>query len=122
MTQKSNIIRMRHMMDAANKARSFIEGKTRIDLDDDEKLALALARLVEIIGEAASKIPESVRNRLGHIPWKDIVGTRNRLIHGYEEVDNDVLWEIVKSDLPKLSNDLAIALQETSGPDELELS
>lgn len=78
------------------------EGKTRQDLDRDRKLNLSLARLLEIVGEAANRIPRQDRNRYADIPWSEIVGLRNRLIHGYDEVDFDILWQIVTEDLPPL--------------------
>jgi len=81
MPKKSDVIRLRHMLDAADKARSFTEGKARLDLDRDEKLALAHVRLIEVIGEAAAKVSAEVQERNSTIPWKEIVGTRNRLIH-----------------------------------------
>ncbi len=95
-------VRLRHMLDAARKAVAFASGHTRGDLDADEQLALALVRLLEIIGEAAKQISESVRTTHATIPWREIAGTRDRLIHGYFDVDLDVVWAIVSRDLPQL--------------------
>lgn len=78
------------------------QGRTRADLDDDRMLNLALVRLLEIVGEAASRLPEEERARFPTVPWSQIVGLRNRLIHGYEVVDFDVLWKIIEEDLPPL--------------------
>jgi uncharacterized protein with HEPN domain len=88
-------VRLRHMLDHAREAVSMVQGKTRVDLDTDRKLNLALVRLLEIIGEAAGRISKADRDRYSNIPWAEIVGLRNRLIHGYDEVDLDILWEIV---------------------------
>ena len=110
--QNRDVIRMRHMVDAATKSVSFIAGKTRKDLDSDEKLALALVRLVEIIGEAASKVTTETQNRHHAIEWRDIIGTRNRLIHAYEAVNLDVLWQIVSVDLPSLIIRLQRAIEQ----------
>ncbi len=82
MPPKSDAIRMRHMLDAAAKALLFIKNKSSSDLYADEKLELALVRLVEIIGEAAAKITPGVKQKFSAIPWNAIIGTRNRLIHG----------------------------------------
>ncbi len=87
------------MLDAARKAVEFSEGRTRNDLDSDEMLALALVRLLEIVGEAAKKVSEELRQRYPEIPWKQIAGTRDRLIHGYFDVDLDIIWSIVADDL-----------------------
>lgn len=57
-------------------------------------LALAVVRLLEIIGEAASRVPVEERARRPNVPWAAIVGLRNRLIHGYDDVDHDIVWAI----------------------------
>ncbi len=77
-------------------------GKTRAQLDSDRQLNLALTRLLEIIGEAAARTPQEERSRYPAIPWVQVVGLRNRLIHGYDSVDLDILWQIVTRDLPPL--------------------
>ena len=78
-------------------------GKTRGDLDVDLKLNLALVRLLEIVGEAAraERLLTNACN-IHKYPWNQIVGLRNRLIHGYDSVDFDILWQIVHYDLPAL--------------------
>ncbi|MBN1145643.1 MAG: DUF86 domain-containing protein [Anaerolineales bacterium] len=65
-------------------------------------LNLALTRLLEIIGEAANRVPGDVQARHPEIPWLQMIGARNRLIHGYDSVDFDILWMIVQQDLPDL--------------------
>ena len=67
---------------------------------------LAVVRLIEIIGEAAGAVSEPTRTQCPEISWREIVGTRDRLIHGYEEVDLDILWTIVTEDLPVLVSEL----------------
>lgn len=90
------------MLDHAREAMVLVQGKTRADLDSDRLLNLALVRLLEIIGEAANRIPEQEQARHPEIPWRQIVSLRNRLIHGYDSVDFDILWQIVTEDLPPL--------------------
>lgn len=102
MLQPKDEIRLRHMLEAAEKAVAFLEGRTRQDLDTDEQLALALTRLLEIVGEAAAALSEEFRSDYPEVPWRAIVGTRNRLIHGYFDVDLDIIWNIVRQDLPGL--------------------
>lgn len=115
MPAKSDLIRVRHMLGAAEKALRFTHGKNRVDLDTDEQLSLALVRILEIIGEAAAKVTLDCQTRNAEVPWKDIIGTRNRLIHGYEEVDLDIVWQIVKGDLPGLVVALKMAITDESG-------
>ncbi|MBI4535854.1 MAG: DUF86 domain-containing protein [Ignavibacteriae bacterium] len=109
---KSDLIRIRHISDAARKAVHFFKGKSIADLTADEKLALALARLVEIMGEAASKVTDETQSRFPAIPWRAIVETRNRLIHGYDEVQLEILWKIIVDDLPPLIADLQKIIDE----------
>jgi uncharacterized protein with HEPN domain len=95
--------RILHMLTAASKAMNFIEGHTRSDLDDDEKLTLALTRLLEIVGEAATHVSEARKQSMPSIPWRQAIAMRNRLIHGYDGVDLDVLWGTVAENLPPLA-------------------
>lgn len=99
-------MRLQHMLDAANEALSFIQGKTRPDLDKDRMLALSLVKELEIIGEAASKVSAEVRSQNSAIPWQDIGGMRNRLIHAYFDINLDVVWKTVARDLPSLKAEL----------------
>ena len=78
--RKDDIIRLKHMLDAAKEARSFASGKKRSDLDANRQLTLALVKDIEIIGEAASKISEETRTKHPAMPWLDIINMRNRLI------------------------------------------
>ena len=107
-------VRLRHMLDAAREATQMAQGKSRADLDADRQLNLSLVRLLEIVGEAASRVPVGERASYSSIPWMQIVGLRNRLIHGYDNVDFDILWEIVTQDLPPLIAELEKIL--SSGP------
>ncbi|MBK9624887.1 MAG: DUF86 domain-containing protein [Rhodocyclaceae bacterium] len=62
----------------------------------------ATVRNLELIGEAATRIPDPIRVANPHLPWRLIIATRNRLIHGYLGIDNDTLWSIIQSDIPSL--------------------
>ncbi len=110
--QSRDGIRVRHMLDASEKIIKFTHGKSRADLEADEELSLALARLIEIIGEAASKVTTETQNVHPEIEWRAIIGTRNILIHAYEAVNLDILWQIVKVDIPPLITKLQRALKE----------
>ena len=112
MTRHDDDIRLRHMLDYSRKAIAMIRGRERKDLDRDEMLCLALTRLVEIVGEAATRVSPAGQQRHVQIPWAQIVGLRNRLVHGYDAVDLDILWDIVEQDLPALIEALQTILDE----------
>jgi uncharacterized protein with HEPN domain len=104
MSRHDDVIRLRHMRDHAAEAIAMTRRKKRTDLDKDRMLELALVRLMEIIGEAAGRVTPETRAQLPNLPWADIVAMRNRLIHGYDSVDPDILWTTIKEDLPHLLN------------------
>jgi len=97
---------LRQILEHAREAVAITKDKTRADLDQDRLLNLALTRLIEIIGEAANRVPEDVQIKYPNLPWLQMIGARNRLIHGYDSVDFDILWVIVNKDLPGLINQL----------------
>lgn len=105
-TSDADLIRVRHMLDAAQETLGFIRGKKRSELDRNRMLTLSLIKEIEMIGEAANKVSESFRKKHASIPWQAIVDTRNHLIHGYFDVDLDILWTTVSKDLPGLVREL----------------
>jgi uncharacterized protein with HEPN domain len=97
------------MLDHAREAACLAEGHSRAELDSDRLLGLALLQLLLILGEAASRVSSARRQSHPDIPWGQVIALRNRLIHGYDTIDFDILWKIITSDLPPL-----IATLETS--------
>ena len=107
-------VRLRHMLDAARKAINFTQNRDRSDLDTDELLALAIVRLVEILGEAAKNISQPTKDQAPEIAWRQMAGTRDRLTHAYFDVNLDIIWDIVISDLPSLVEKLENLLDSGS--------
>ena len=110
--RRDDAVYLHHMLDAANRAIQFTKGRTRIDLESDDLLALAFARLIEILGEASRNVSEDTKSRYPQVPWRQLTSTRNRLIHGYFDVDLNILWAIIEDDLPKLVQQLDEILDE----------
>lgn len=99
------------MCDHLEEAVGLAKGRTCTDLESDRVFYLALLKLVEIVGEAATRIPDTMQMAHPDIPWREMIGTRNRLIHGYDAVDCDILWHIVTVDFPPLVNRIKAILQ-----------
>ncbi len=104
--EKSDFVRLKHMLEAARICLHFGAGKVRIDLETDRMLSFAIIRALEIFGEAASKISNKFQKSHPHIPWRAIVGMRNRLIHAYFDIDYDVVWEAINSEIPNIIPEL----------------
>jgi uncharacterized protein with HEPN domain len=81
---------------------NFTEGMSFERLVDDKKTLYAVIRCLEVIGEAVKKIPESIKNKYPEMPWQEIAGMRNKLIHEYFGIDTDTIWDTIKEDLPPL--------------------
>ena len=108
--------RVQHMIDAAEQALGFVQGRNREDLDRDVMLRMALTRALEIVGEAASKVSEAGRAAAATVPWQQVVGMRNRLVHAYFDIDLDILWDTVHLALPPLLAQLRPLLSSPTEP------
>lgn len=108
MTQHDDNVSLRHMLDHAREAVDIAHSRTRGDLDSDRMLYHALTRLVEIVGEAASRVSLQRRDQHPEITWPLIRGTHEHVSHGYDRVDPDTLWAVIQNDLP----DLIVLLEE----------
>ena len=87
------------ILDAIKKAQQFTEGLDFERFTADDKTVFAVIRALEIIGEAAKKLLKSVRNRYPQVPWREITGIRDKLIHDYFGVNMEVVWKTVQEDL-----------------------
>ena len=111
MTRHDDKVRLRHMLDHTSEAIAIIATRSREDLKTDRLLELGLVRLVEIIGEAAARITPECRESYPQIPWPQVIAMRNRLVHGYDQVDLNVLWDTIQDDLPPLEAELTRLLE-----------
>jgi len=93
---------MRQMRDFAQEAINLAKGRSHADIEIDRVFQLALLHLVQMVGEAANRVPPDKRPACPEVPWNDIVGMRHRLVHGYDVVDTDLVWRTVTEDLPDL--------------------
>lgn len=107
---------LRRMRDFARQGAQFAASHRREDLNPDSLETLGLVKLVENIGEAAGRVPADLRKSNPQIPWSEIIGTRNRLVHGYDDINLDVLWRILSVELPNLSGQLQLLLVTLEQP------
>ncbi len=104
-----------HRLDVARRAAAKVRGKTRKDFEEDEKLRLALAYLLQTIGEAARQVSQSFQSAHPTIPWKSIVGMRHKVVHDYMNADEDVVWRTVTQELGPLVTELEKFMPSGSG-------
>ena len=112
MSKIDDLTRLKHIRVSAKEALSFVKSRRREDLDDDRMLSLALVRLVEIMGEAANHVSESCQAKYFQIPWRQIIGMRNRIIHAYFDVDLDIIWQVITQDLGSLLSEIQKAIKD----------
>ena len=93
---------LQDILDSINDTDDFVKGMSFDDFLKDKKSVNAVIRSIEVIGEAAKKIPPSLKNKFSHVPWKKMAGMRDKLIHEYFGVDLEIIWEVIKKDLPSI--------------------
>jgi uncharacterized protein with HEPN domain len=103
------------ILDAMNKAESLLEGVSYSQFENDFRINFAVVRALEIIGEAAKRIPDELRLRYLDIPWRGMSGMRDRIIHGYDNVDLQIVWDVVKRDIPQIKPKIDSILKEYEG-------
>jgi uncharacterized protein with HEPN domain len=102
MTAKNDTIFLVHILDSIEKIEKYISGVSRSSFNNDTLVQDGIIRQLEVIGEAVKNISSAIRDVNDHIPWQDIAGMRDKLIHHYFGVDIDQIWETVKGDIPIL--------------------
>ncbi|MBL8131865.1 MAG: DUF86 domain-containing protein [Anaerolineae bacterium] len=94
--------RLRDMYENARLARQFMNGRSREDLNTDSLLGYGVVRALEVLGEAANHISAETRASMPTIEWANMIGMRNRIVHGYDNIDYDIVWNVVQENLPPL--------------------
>ena len=112
MTRHDDRISIRDMLEHSREAVNMLQTTSREAFNKDRMLQLALTRLVEIVGEAATRVSLETQQLQSEVPWPQIIGMRNRLVHGYDVIDLDLLWDTVTVDLRCLIDDIEKTLED----------
>ena len=115
MPERGWALALRDMLDACERCLYYTSGMDQAAFVGDRRTYDATIRNIEIVGEAANNVPRTVWEAHQEIPWRGIVDTRNRIIHGYGVIDDDAVWEIVSRDVPDLMPLLRALLEEAAG-------
>ncbi len=94
--------RLTHIIEATQEAMSYVEGVDRAAFDANRMLQHSVVRCIEIVGEASARLSPKLRNENHHIPWPDMIGMRNRIVHAYFDIDIEIVWKTITEDLPAL--------------------
>ncbi len=103
---------LQHILDAISNIEKFIEGVTKEEFLDNVEKQYAVLRGLEIVGEAAKNISRELKKKYTHVPWKEVAGMRDKLVHQYFGVNLDLVWETLKTKLPELKNQILTMLKE----------
>jgi uncharacterized protein with HEPN domain len=103
---ENDLIRLKHMLEAAHETLDYIGDETRESFENDRKLIRALTTTIGIIGEAASRVSREFQDANPQIPWPQIIAMRNRLIHAYFDVNLNLLWDSATKAVPILIAEL----------------
>ena len=98
--------RIRHMLAAIEECRRFVEGMSYDAFCADAKTMKAIVWNIATLGEAAAHVPEAVRQAYPGVPWADIRGMRNHIVHAYDRIDPEIVWQVVQQELPSLVDEL----------------
>jgi uncharacterized protein with HEPN domain len=106
---------LRQIIELSDEIAMLVSSRLRDDLDTNREFRRALERCVELVGEAATRLPVDWRARHSQIPWREIIAMRNVMIHGYDVVMPEVLWNVATSDVPKLREAIQTIVEKGNG-------
>ncbi len=112
MSKRDDWVSIKDMLSHAQEAVELLGEASREELGRDRVMQLALTHLVEILGEAGNRVSQANQQKNPKIPWAQIIGMRNRLVHGYDVIDFDILWDTITNDLPPLITTLKEIVKE----------
>lgn len=112
MSRRDQRITLRQIIEYVQHAQALCAEKTAAQIESSWRDALAFERTMEVLGEAVKRLPEELTRRYPQVPWRLVAGMRDKISHGYDTVDYQVLWDAARNDLPALSATAEIMLRE----------
>ena len=111
--QKDNLVYIKHIRDSIYKIEDFTSGLSKGDFlsEENQVVQSGVVRELEVVGEATSKISNEYRQSHKDVPWRDMIDTRNKVIHDYLSVDYNLIWDILQKDLPNLKAQIEALLK-----------
>jgi uncharacterized protein with HEPN domain len=109
--KKDDSVYLHHIMDAFVQIERYTDGVSHDDFMENRLLQDGVIRQLEVMGEAARNLTEDLRNEYPNIPWRQMIGLRNRMIHAYFNVNLQIIWEIIQGDIPNLKKDINYVLE-----------
>jgi len=110
--RKDPLIFIKHILESIDKIEAFSKNLSKKTLSKNELKQYAIIRAIEVIGESVKNLPDSLKNKYPNVPWKEIAGTRDKMIHHYFGVDLNIVWDIVSKEIPKLKEDIKDILKK----------
>ena len=110
--KKDFLVYLEDILDAMDKTEMFVAGMTFEQFEADLKTQYAVVRAIEIMGEATKRLPRATRSQYPAVPWKDMAGMRDRIIHGYDNVNLRIVWDVAKRDIPQIKPQIQQILLE----------
>ena len=117
MLLNDDLTRLRHIIEAADEAMGYVRGLSRTEFENDRPLQHSVVRCIEIVGEASSRLSNELRESNPQVPWVDIIGMRNRIVHAYYDIDIGIVWKTAVEDLSDLLPELRVIAQSLEAPE-----
>jgi uncharacterized protein with HEPN domain len=115
MSKRDVAATLRAILDLTGEISLLLRTRSRADLESNREFLRALERCVELMGEAGTRLPPAFREEHAEVPWRQIIGMRNVMIHGYDVISADVLWDTASQDVPRLRLQIEAILKTIAG-------